>query len=204
MIWNYNHALFLFLFLSSLSLSFSYSSSFFLLVLLFYHPLYWYVGYNNPRLIEAARSEEWVTALVNRPATGNESYPSLHNNISCRNVNVESSCPNHHWSSLLSSPSSHMYFISLPLSLPLLLLRYPTLSNMASSSRKHPHEGSSSRLKPSIYCYVWNLRERVRLQSCIHDLPTSQTWRETVYRGGFEQLHEQPTPRNARFEYFEL
>ncbi len=28
------------------------------------------IGYNNPRMIEAARSEEWITALINRPALG--------------------------------------------------------------------------------------------------------------------------------------
>ncbi|PRP82232.1 4-aminobutyrate transaminase [Planoprotostelium fungivorum] len=28
------------------------------------------IGYNAPALVEAARSEEWVTALINRPATG--------------------------------------------------------------------------------------------------------------------------------------
>jgi len=28
------------------------------------------IGYNNPALLEAARSDEWVTSLINRPATG--------------------------------------------------------------------------------------------------------------------------------------
>jgi len=28
------------------------------------------IGYNAPALVEAARSEEWVTSLINRPATG--------------------------------------------------------------------------------------------------------------------------------------
>jgi len=30
------------------------------------------IGYNNPSLIEAAKSEEWITALINRPALGVE------------------------------------------------------------------------------------------------------------------------------------
>lgn len=38
------------------------------------------IGYNAPALIKAARSEEWVTALINRPALGVEpstNWPTL-------------------------------------------------------------------------------------------------------------------------------
>jgi len=42
------------------------------------------IGYNHPKLIEAARSDEWVSALINRPALGiapDVSWPSILNEV---------------------------------------------------------------------------------------------------------------------------
>ena len=39
------------------------------------------IGYNHPRLVEAAKSDEWVTALINRPGTTSFQIIRMHRNF---------------------------------------------------------------------------------------------------------------------------
>src|SRR5690349_11349106 len=47
-------------------------------------------------------------------------------------------------------------------------------------------------IESNLHCYVWYLRQRNRLQSCLHGAPTQATWWQTIHSRRNEVLHGQP------------